>query len=152
MGTNFYWADAKSMELDTMDPAWHIGKRSAAGPYCWDCGITLCKTGNEGVHKSKSTFYNECPKCGEKPRKEGFNGSGGLELGFAQVKDLGVSGVCSASSFSYAQNPDDVERALREHKAVVDEYGRKYSARRFRKEVLDMCPIKYTTNVGRWFS
>ena len=152
MGTNFYWADAKPKKIDTMDPEWHIGKRSAAGLYCWDCGITLCKTGNEDIHKSRSMFYEKCPKCGGKPHKEGWNSSGGLELGFAKTKDLGTSGVCSVSSFSYAQDPNTVEQALKEKKAVIDEYGRKYSALRFKKEVLCMCPVKYTASVGKWFS
>ena len=38
MGTNFYIID-KDQEYSE---GRHIGKRSAAGWYCWDCGTTLC--------------------------------------------------------------------------------------------------------------
>ncbi len=35
MGTNYYACDK-----ETKEELYHIGKRSAAGHYCWDCGIT----------------------------------------------------------------------------------------------------------------
>ena len=53
MGTNFYWivtgtaavpSDVK-VPIEEDSPEVHIGKRSAAGPYCWDCGVTLCEGG-----------------------------------------------------------------------------------------------------------
>ena len=56
MGCNFYTLDNR-----------HIGKRSDAGFYCWDCEITLCKGGGRAVH-SGDEFYNKCPKCG-RPRE-----------------------------------------------------------------------------------
>lgn len=41
MGTNFYFNGQ------------HVGKRSAAGWYCWDCHKTLCADGEEFVHYTK---------------------------------------------------------------------------------------------------
>lgn len=42
MGTNFYFSNGG-----------HIGKRSAAGWYCWDCKQTFCVNGEEHVHYTK---------------------------------------------------------------------------------------------------
>jgi hypothetical protein len=42
MGTNFYSRGGR-----------HIGKRSAAGWYCWDCKQTLCANGEQYVHYTK---------------------------------------------------------------------------------------------------
>lgn len=80
MGTNFYTIDiTKNEKIDHMDPEFHIGKRSAAGLYCWDCDITLCKDGKEFVHHVKKGIKNGktvpldsidiygmeiCPTCG----------------------------------------------------------------------------------------
>ena len=41
MGTNFYLNER------------HVGKRSAAGWYCWDCKQTLCADGEHNVHHTK---------------------------------------------------------------------------------------------------
>lgn len=52
MGTNYYARGYR--RIADMDPQYHIGKRSAAGLYCWDCGKTLCKDGESGIHFDKS--------------------------------------------------------------------------------------------------
>ena len=68
MGTNFY-------EFKDGVEGRHIGKRSAAGLYCHDCGVTLCARaydrwekkeveGEEAVHQGDSFWYDACPKCG----------------------------------------------------------------------------------------
>lgn len=44
----------------------HIGKRSAAGKYCFNCNHTACNGGVKGVHQNGSSFSNECPICGRK--------------------------------------------------------------------------------------
>ena len=44
MGTNFYYWNLQQEENK------HIGKRSAAGMYCFDCNVSLCKEGAEHVH------------------------------------------------------------------------------------------------------
>lgn len=59
MGCNFYTLKDE-----------HIGKRSAAGLYCWDCGITLCKDREAGNHLSESKWFEACHKCGKKREEE----------------------------------------------------------------------------------
>lgn len=51
MGTNFYLKGHRGDD----DPKYHIGKRSAAGLYCWDCRITLCKGGESAIHRGQLT-------------------------------------------------------------------------------------------------
>ena len=53
MGTNYY--------VKTDDGEVHIGKRSAAGWYCWDCRQTLCKG---RVHYGDG-YFDRCPICGK---------------------------------------------------------------------------------------
>src|SRR5437879_5718682 len=93
MGTNFYWRTAATLlptgedvPEDSDDPRIHIGKRSAAGPYCWDCDQTLCKDGIDGIHQGKSGWYPACPRCGKEPLKEPSlaRGAAAIELGFAK--------------------------------------------------------------------
>ena len=134
MGTNFYKLDGT-----------HIGKRSAAGQYCWDCEITLCKNGNEGVHYSASDWYDKCPKCGKSPDDNGANAMW-KELGFSKVngKQKGVSSCCS---FTWAITPEKIEKV----KFVKDEYGRRYTKADFMKE-LEFCPIQFFNMVGKEFS
>jgi len=53
MGTNFYFSSGG-----------HIGKRSAAGWYCWDCKQTFCADGEKYVH------YCKLPPNEEEKKKE----------------------------------------------------------------------------------
>lgn len=147
MGCNFYTLRGK-----------HIGKRSAAGLYCWDCGVPLNKEGESGVHKSHADnckhkgslicnclILKVCPKCGKKPKKEGLeNSSVGRELGFNKEKFEKKTGVASCSSFSWAMRPIKANSLL----FVKDEYGRIYSGSTFRNEILAECPIQYTDLIG----
>jgi len=133
MGTNFY-SDGK-----------HIGKRSAAGAYCWDCDITLCKGDNEEIHSSNSEWYTECPICGNKPITENLNESSiGRELGFNKTKPLKKTGVKSCSSFTWAC--DNNEKL----KKIKDEYGTIYSLSKFKK-MLKECPVMYYNMIGEDF-
>jgi len=171
MGTNFYWA-GENVRYST-DPLIHIGKRSAAGMYCWDCGVTLCKGGEDDIHSGSSRlyrrgdengtyyvrndWYDECPKCGQKRGTEGINQGVAVELGFAIPRTERPTGVQGCSSFSWAQVPLVVHTKClhglnRWRKIVVDEYGRKYTGGQFIK-MLDMnCPVQYTRHVGVKFS
>lgn len=134
MGTNFYGYGGK-----------HIGKRSAAGLYCWDCGTTLCVSGNNGVHKDESYWYEACPKCGKKPIEENLaSGAAGRELGFNKTPFSRGSGVSSCSSFTWAIDPE-------KFKGIKDEYGRKYTREEFDK-MLEECPIQYFDMIGEEFS
>jgi len=151
MGCNFYTLRGK-----------HIGKRSAAGLYCWDCGVPLNREGESGVHKShadncthKGLLSNycclslkKCPKCGNKPKKEDFSNSAvGRELGFNKEPFAKKTGVASCSSFSWAMRPTRAKKLL----FVKDEYGRKYSGKTFIEEILAECPIQFYDLIGQEF-
>ena len=81
MGTNFYWkqipkefekykANVEKISVYGFDNnnenvLKHIGKRSAAGKYCYHCGVTLNKYGTDHVHNYEySEWYERCPICG----------------------------------------------------------------------------------------
>ncbi len=137
MGTNFYTKDGV-----------HIGKRSAAGAYCWDCKLTLCPGGEDGVHDSQyEEWLDECPNCGLKKQAiESLDGSSvGRELGFNKTQPEAKKGVASCSSFSWAIKPNRLRAEI-----VVDEYDREFSSEEF-KEILAECPIQYYHNIGHDF-
>ncbi len=143
MGTNFYLASMPA-DGDDLDPLYHIGKRSAAGLWCYDCGITLCKGGNEKIHYGDE-FYEACPKCGQAYIRESLaESAAGIELGFAKPSKI-VSGVRGASSFSWAMSEHDFFRAEDD---VIDEYGTKYSFGEFLEQVLNNCAVKFTHSLG----
>ena len=156
MGTNYYVRGFKSQ--DSMDPKFHIGKRSAAGIYCWDCGVTLCKDGPTRVHNDKcphlGTFCNcrwheKCPSCGQKPQVEGLgDGAVGRELGFNKSVPKKKAGIASCSSFSWCMDP---KKFLKKRVTVWNEYGDNFSRAEFMK-ILEECPIQSTGSIGQWFS
>jgi hypothetical protein len=151
MGTNFYLLNGT-----------HVGKRSAAGLYCWDCGITLCKNGNDSVHAGhrdmphetgcdrgwtcRCGWYDACPKCGASPAKESLDtGSAGRELGFNSSKPKPKTGVATCSSFSWAMNPNKFRNSNVLY--IRDEYKRKYTRKQF-MAVLSECPLQFTNSIG----
>ena len=152
MGTNFY--DLKGI---------HIGKRNAAGLYCWDCNITLCKGGNEEIHlgcdcadkktveeriKCDRHWYKACPRCDTKSVKETLsNSSGGRELGFNKKAFKKKVGVRSCSSFTWAIEEGKIKRK----EWFKDEYKKKYSKNQFLK-MLKECPIRFFGMIGQEFS
>jgi len=150
MGTNFYFADMP-IDHEHDDPDYHIGKRSAAGLYCWNCGQTLCKGGPPFVHSGVIGWYEKCPKCGKKPTKEGLEKSSiGRELGFNKGRPNKKRGVRSCSSFTWAVHRKQVEDTG-ERRGIVDEYGHKFTLKEFRS-VLEECPIQRFDMIGREFS
>lgn len=155
MGTNYYIKGYK--ELD--DPYLHIGKRSAAGRYCFDCGITLCKDGKKAIHFGESLWHNTCPKCGKAPALETLEtSSGGLELGFNKHQAVKKQGVRTCSSFTWAMQ-DEVVLAghiqalgmTLNEPSIVDEYGREFTIKEFCATV-DSCPIHFYDSIGVEFS
>ena len=140
MGTNFYAMD------DT-----HVGKRSASGLWCYNCGVTLCEGGIGKVHSSDSKWHSECPKCGKK-YLDGIDldaGSAAVELGFADpYKKKERKGVKTCSSFSWAIKPGKIKK----FKRIKDEYGKEYTLKKFEKIVLDNCPMQFTDSIGLDFS
>lgn len=161
MGTNFFVRDKKRVTQRLLRKLYeegpHIGKRSAAGWYCWDCKLTLCKNGNEGVHFGASKWLDNCPKC-KQPRPEIaslLTGAVSRELGFDKSDFSFKNGVAECSSFRWNLDPNGEEwfKVLEKGgKPIVDEYGTLYSTEEF-LEMLTECPIQYCdpTWYGSWF-
>lgn len=143
MGTNFYFCDNEVNEVA------HIGKRLAAGLYCWDCGLTLCAGGNEAVHHDNSRWLDACPVCGQKPFEDDSTDAG-RELGLNESPPCRKTGVQGCASFTWAISPAhfaDLKAALNLH--ISDEYGLKiddFSA------ILSNCPIMFFDSIGKEFS
>lgn len=169
MGTNFYWATVAlstfklptgeevqiGPKVDSCDPILHIGKRSAAGLYCWDCNLTLQIGGLAELHYGRTGQHKACPKCHQEPVVESLNrSSGGVELGFAKPRDSRPWGVRSCSSFTWAQDPTVVRRICEERpgeRLIVDEYDRHCTCAEFLTMLKCNCPIELLHLVGQWF-
>ena len=151
MGTNFY---IKTPNTDTH----HIGKRSAAGLYCWNCDLTLCKEGNDKIHLTglaahDKKWYSKCPNCDAKQLKESLSeSSSGRELGFNKSEPKRKSEVASCSSFTWATEPKFYINLIKTKKTLItDEYDREYSIKEF-ADVLEECPIRFYGSIGTDFS
>jgi hypothetical protein len=167
MGTNFYWKHSGNTTLDTPmgpveleierdDPRLHLGKRSAAGLYCWDCDVTLCEGGKREVHMGRCGYHDACPSCGNKPATEPVSmSSAGVELGFADALRLRrPRGVRSCASFSWAQHPNPVRAACVDQPndmIIEDEYGREYTGQQM-LDLLVLCPLQFEHSIGERFS
>lgn len=168
MGTNFYLRGYRFDDMDKryerdkapselMDPGVHLGKRSAAGLYCWDCRRTLYHGGEEMIHRGEDQgWFERCPLCGKGPELGTRIGrSAAIELGLAMPRKKRPRGVAPCSSFSWAQPPEEV-RAFMEantrRRVVVNEYGDVMTARGFLSMVESNCPIQFVHFVGSWFS
>ena len=137
MGTNYYLLNGN-----------HIGKESAAGLYCWDCGITLCKKGEAFVHHSDKAWHDKCPECGKSHDKDSSNAAM-RQLGFVDRSEpTKKKGVTSISSFGWAMEPNK----LKSIRKVKDEYGREMSIKEFQATIDDWCPIQFYNNIGIEFS
>ena len=132
----------------------HIGKRSAAGHYCFDCDVTLCRTGNKDVHRNKD-WYSFCPKCNTVPAIESLeNSSAGLELGFNKNPTEKKIGVRGCSSFNWAMDPIrfiSVDFPKLGNYPITDEYGKTYKIGEF-LEMVEACPIQFYDSIGQEFS
>ena len=162
MGTNFY---IRGHRYDD-DPHYHIGKRSAAGLFCWDCNVTLCKGGLEMIHKGRHEWHKNCPVCGKKPQRKDSISSGSVarELGFDKSKPAPKKGVTGCASFSWAMEPKDLlegevplgkcptcEGPFEDDKVIEDEYGTLYTLDEF-KAVMSECPVQFRDSIGQQFS
>lgn len=172
MGTNFKWAKIplvdgahiswKSNKLfdeygveagaihDEDNPVLHIGKRSAAGPFCWNCNKTLCKEGNQGIHYGchheigcNCKWYDACPDCGKKHNPNSTH-----------LEGYRPSGVESCCSFSWAQEPEFVRMlctVFADKEIILDEYERKLTGREFLTMIEINCPVQFTDSIGVTF-
>ena len=142
MGTNFY--------IDKEETK-HIGKRSAAGLYCFDCNATLCAGGESEIHQGRSEWLSLCPGCGETAKDESLsNSTGGIELGFNKDTTEDRQGVRSCCSFSWALKPE--EFFMSQPISVWDEYGREIPFIDFCKMLEAACPVRYYQSIGKEFS
>jgi len=101
----------------------HIGKRYAAGVWCWDCKKRVTSIGDIYI----------CPKCGRQERQLSFN-SAFRELGFDETSPKKHTGIDGASGFTWytgGKTIDAVKRKLRRSIFVKDEYGKIYPIRKF---------------------
>lgn len=151
MGCNFYLSGHRN----TDNPEFHIGKRSAAGYYCWNCRTTLCKGGESRIHYDGHNWFEVCPFCGAKKKEESLEESSvGRELGFNK-NPTEKRGVRSVSSFSWAMKKETLTNKLkgktRLFKVIEDEYGRKFTLKQFMR-VLEECPIECFKLIGKEFS
>jgi hypothetical protein len=136
MGTNYYTLRGT-----------HIGKRSAAGYYCYDCKQTLCKGGEDLVHNGVVGWYEKCPKCNQPIKTETLKTSTtGRELGLNKHSYKEKKGVHTCSSFTWAISKFRFSKLL----FIKDEYGRLFTRKEF-LNILKECPIQYN-NIGRNFS
>jgi len=156
MGTNFYFGKDSNI---------HIGKRSAAGPYCWDCGVSLASKayntyngedlyGVDAIHYTATEdWLSTCPICGKEPTLEDLDSSSaGRELGFNRGKPKDKVGVKSCASFSWAISPKKFRELFMEStELIIDEYGNEYTRDSFR-DMLSECPVKYYQMVNKNFS
>ena len=132
MGTNFY------TPLGV-----HIGKRSAAGWYCWNCRTTLCMEGIHAVHmaETEQKWHSACPKCGAEVPNLNFPGT---------QPEKGPIRPCY--SFSWAISPDNIKGHILSD-FVTDEYKHRiYPLDKFLEEINKSCPIQFFHLVGEEFS
>lgn len=164
MGTNFYWSvpeaklpNGEQMPIDRDDPVVHIGKRSAAGRYCWDCDVTLQIGGKDEIHMGRAGQLDACPNCGRVVDEHDpfSHGPVAVELGFAEPEHARPTGVGFCSSFSWAQDPERVGTICRQRAdepLIEDEYGRVMTCGEFLVMLEANCPVQFTHSIGRYFS
>lgn len=124
MGTNYYWKVVPQEIIDlgvkysgTDSIGLHIGKRSSAGLYCFDCGTTFCSEGDNNVHMAHSSSWTElCPICGKSPETS--------------------ENIRRVSSFTWTMklHYKILLKMLKEHplkKVVKNEYGETFTAKEF---------------------
>lgn len=153
MGTNYYWIDNPD-NFDEMDPRIHIGKRSAAGRYCYDCGIYLTAQSTQYAHMGKRDEFNEyinrkfdvCPNCGKGPSDEFIAADRELFRGTPVPSQLhGVQGV-SSFTWTMVKHKTDIVMWLKtdkNKKIIRNEYGDEFSADEFLGNELRHCIILF---------
>ena len=146
MGTNFYFVSENGLER-------HIGKRSAAGMFCWDCGLSLCAAGHAEIHHSEARWLKECPVCGKATKQEELeNSTAGRELGFNHEYPKRKKGIASCCSFTWAISPGHFAGLkIAPNLHIEDEYEREYTLEEF-SATLSECPIMFFDSIGVDFS
>ena len=147
MGTNFYLLNGT-----------HLGKRSAAGHYCYKCDVSLV-TGQPGgmnpaasPHAGGWASRNSCPNCGQSYQNEGGLYQPELFKPTPEetARELASGDVRGAYSFSYAVAPSMVA-VYNPRRKVTSEYGDKMTLQEFRNMV-ERAKFRFTDSIGREFS
>ena len=146
MGCNFYWRNPDG------SPGSHIGKRSAAGWFCWDCNWQI--GGGIAPHLVK------CPRCGKGHVETvdpltGRGSPAGIELGMASPRSERPKGVEGTSRFIWAKAPESVRAACEaemDRVLIVDEYGHEITGRVLLSMLRGQCGIEDTSSIGQEFS
>lgn len=169
MTTNFYLKEDFKNLYPIEREELLIGKRAAAGHYCWGCRRILIHCWSMNAHslvhsslKSVTDFMgtthnverlSECPSCGKEYEKEGWNGAVGRELGFNETKPTEKAGVKSTGSFMFAlrfQESFKLFNSLNNNrKVIIDEYDKEYTLKEF-FSILSECAIQYINEATNW--
>lgn len=153
MGTNYYFNTEVGQEQEDET---HIGKRSAAGLWCWDCDQTLCAGGRKNIHQASDVWHKHCQWCGT---KSGENESlelstAGRELGFNKTNPGPKTGIATTSSFHWAIPPGYFRRkaaAIKDRPPVINEYGDTFTVEEF-DAILSECRNQTFDSIGKEFS
>jgi len=143
VGTNYYLG-GRQLRTESSDPDIHLGKTSAAGLWCWDCNISLLKSGR--IHYD-AKFRDTCPQCGQGPHGKHFWDE--LFSGF-DASGHKRHGVMACYSFLFAQSPSRVF-GYNPDRLVKDEYGKELTMREF-WQVVEKARYTFTNSVGKRFS
>lgn len=76
-----------------------------------------------------------------------------IELGFQKAGEFEPKGIATASSFTWTmlKHKQELEKKIGwKRMAVVDEYGRKYTAKNFLDMVSRDCPIQFQLPIEGW--
>ena len=104
------------------------------------------------VHAGNATWPDQCPSCGLSRKSESLSeGAASIELGFSAPRNQRPSGVSSASSFSWARDPENAKQICEANLGktmIVDEYGRRLTCGDFLSMLKNNCPMEFTHSIG----
>ena len=149
MSTNFYWISKEAVQ-DSIQV--HIGKRSAAGSYCFDCGTTLYDGGTVSIHTGDNNevygrWLGACPSCSKKASDTHSSKSNSIDTINNLSPFSSKSGISMSNSFTWTLLKHkwtilEMVKTNSSEKVIVNEYGEFFSAKEFFDE-LDACPIEH---------
>ena len=138
MGTNFYTLNGK-----------HIGKRYAAGIWCWDCRrrVSCDRTGQKWI----------CAKCSKHSTAKNLSFNPAyLELGFIKTISKRHHTIDGASGFIWCigelglgNTIDGIKQRLKRLKFIKTEYKEKWSIKKF-NEMLSKIIIEESEESGEF--
>jgi len=148
VSTNFYWIGVVGNE-DGIGV--HIGKRNAAGVYCFDCGVAQTKSTQE-LHTGKGDKHKRCPGCGmsfdtplDTTKSTALLEAGVTPLGY--VKNQSGIGTCSTFTWTALAHKWKIRDAVLRggsggDKVIRDGLGVEYSYSEFWYDVLGVYVVQ----------